>query len=357
MKLAFYISSLETSGGAERAMIGLANRLALENKVTIIAEKGKREQSAYKISGEVAYVNLQDDLIKFPVQQIALLLTARKTVKRIDPDVVISFLALANTRLLASGVYKDYPVVVCERNDPKSDPCSEKKRKLRDKLYKHANLIIGQTDEVKAYFNRLGYKKVDVIPNFVNTIPLVKADRTKTFVTMGRLSNQKNQKWLIDAFIKSKLSEKDYKLVIYGNGELHQELSDFIVENQADNYVQLHPAIENILDEINKCYCFVLPSLYEGMPNALMEAMSMGLPCISTDCPCGGPRALITHEVNGLLVDLYDQQSLINYMRLLADDSKMAKKIGENAVAIRETHSIENISKLWMHSFKKVIKS
>ena len=356
MKLAFYISSLETSGGAERAMIGLANRLASDNNVTIIAERGNKKQSAYKISNDVSYVNLQDNLISLPIPQLALLITARRAVKRINPDVVISFLALANTRLLASGVYKDYPVVVCERNDPKSDPSSEKKRKIRNRLYKHAHLIVGQTDEVKTYFNKLGYKKVDVIPNFLNTIPLVKEDRTKTFVTMGRLSNQKNQRWLIDAFIKSQLNEKGYKLVIYGNGELHQELSNFIVKNKADSYVQLHPAIPNILEVINKCYCFVLPSLYEGMPNALMEAMSMGLPCISTDCPCGGPRSLITHGVNGLLVDLGDQQGLIHDMQLLASDSNLAKKLGENALAIRETHSMEIISKLWMHSFEKVTK-
>lgn len=355
MKIAFYISSLGTSGGAERALVSLANKLATENKVTLIAERGKREQSAYKISEEVSYVNLQDYMLKIPFRRIALFITARKIIKQINPDVIVSFLAMANIRLLASGIYRKYPVVVCERNDPKSDPGSEKKRKLRDRLYRHANLIIGQTEEVKMYFQQLGYKNIDVIPNFVNTIPYTEVERTKTFVTAGRLTNQKNQKWLIDAFIKSGLKERGFQLAIYGNGELQAELSTFIRENKAEDYVKLHPAIKNILEEMNRCYCFILPSLFEGMPNALMEAMSMGLPCISTDCPCGGPRSLITNGVNGLLIDLYDTDGLISAMLSIADDAKMAKALGQEAFKIRESNSLENIAKLWEKSIQSAI--
>lgn len=355
MKIAFYISSLGTSGGAERALVGLANKLAVENDITLIAERGKREQSAYEISDKVAYVNLQDHLVKMPFRRMALLITIRKIIKQINPDVVVSFLAMSNIRLLASGIYSHYPVVVCERNDPKSDPGSEKKRKLRDKLYKHASLIVGQTDEVKRYFQQLGYRNVDVIPNFVNTIPFVEVERTKTFVTAGRLTNQKNQKWLIEAFIKSQLSQRGYQLVIYGNGELQEELLTFIRENEAEHYVKLHPAVSNILEEMNKCCCFILPSLYEGMPNALMEAMSMGLPCISTDCPCGGPKSLITNGVNGLLIDVCDTDGLISAMLSIADNAEMARALGQEAFKIRESNSIENIAMLWEKSIQSVI--
>lgn len=355
MKIAFYISSLGTSGGAERALVGLANKMAAANDVTLIVERGKREQSAYKICDKVAHVNLQDYFVKIPFRRIALLLTTRKIVKQINPDVVVSFLAMSNIRLLASGIYNNYPVVVCERNDPKSDPSSKKKRKIRDKLYKHASLIVVQTDEVKMYFQRLGYKNIDVIPNFVNTIPFAEVERTKTFMTAGRLTNQKNQKWLIDAFIKSQLNKRGYQLVIYGNGELKEELLTFIHENQAEHYVKLHPNVPNILEEMNKCYCFVLPSLYEGMPNALMEAMSMSLPCISTDCPCGGPRSLITNGVNGILVDLYDTEGLISAMQSIANNTELAKTLGQEAFKIRESNSIENITMLWEKSMQSVI--
>ena len=119
--------------------------------------------------------------------------------------------------------------------------------------------------------------------------------------------------------------------------------------------MKLHPAVSNILEEMNKCCCFILPSLYEGMPNALMEAMSMGLPCISTDCPCGGPKSLITNGVNGLLIDLHDTDGLISAMLSVTNNAEMAETLGREAFKIRESNSIENIAALWEKSIQSVI--
>jgi len=357
MKILFYISNLETSGGAERALIGLANWFSNNNDISIVVEHGQRSQVAYQINHHIQYIDLNEHRIKFPIKKISLLLTIKKEIQNIDPDIIISFLALSNIRLLASGIGKQYPVIVCERNDPRSDPKSAKKRKQRDKLYKRAHRIIVQTQEVRDYFLKLNYKHIDVIPNFVNTIPYFESKKEKIIVNVGRLSEQKNQKWLIDSFMHSQLSKRGYQLVIYGDGDLKEELEQYINENKANGYIFIHGTIPNLLEEINKASCFVLPSLYEGMPNALMEAMSMRLPCISTDCPCGGPRSLIKNGVNGVLIEINDQNQFIKALKRIIEDKEYANRISQEAFQIRKTHSINKISKMWEKSIKATLKN
>jgi glycosyltransferase involved in cell wall biosynthesis len=143
-----------------------------------------------------------------------------------------------------------------------------------------------------------------IIPNPINPEFNVKpfsGKRRKIITSVGRLSEQKNQHVLIEAFSRIEKDFPDYELVIYGEGNLRETLENQIKTLKLENKVKLPGVKKNIKNEIYDCSLFVLPSLYEGMPNALMEAMALGLPVISTDCPCGGPRFLI-HNYNGLLV-------------------------------------------------------
>ena len=102
---------------------------------------------------------------------------------------------------------------------------------------------------------------------------------------------------------------------------------------------------------------FILASNYEGMPNSLIEAMSLGLVCISTDCPCGGPRDLIEDGVNGLLVPVGDKDAMAAAMTRILENRELADKMGAEASKIQEKCSPEVTNTKWKKFFDKIIAS
>ena len=115
--------------------------------------------------------------------------------------------------------------------------------------------------------------------------------------------------------------------------------------------------VSNIGERIQKSMLYVLTSDYEGMPNSLIEAMALGLPCISTDCPVGGPRFLVDHGKNGLLVNCKDKKSLVKAMECIIENPDFANKLGKNATWIRYTLAPEKIYQEWMNFIVKVVDS
>ena len=131
----------------------------------------------------------------------------------------------------------------------------------------------------------------------------------RDIVSVGRLSNQKNFELLISSFnrIKDQITDN---LIIYGEGPNRTALEKMINQFGISDRVKLPGLVSNVPELIQASSVFVLPSNYEGLPNALMEAMALGVPCVSTDCPCGGPRMLISNKINGLLVPIKDEYAL-----------------------------------------------
>ncbi|NLZ94893.1 MAG: glycosyltransferase family 4 protein, partial [Bacteroidales bacterium] len=115
-------------------------------------------------------------------------------------------------------------------------------------------------------------------------------------------------------------------------------------------------AVSDVLNRMSSSEVFVLPSNFEGMPNALMEAMAVGLPCISTACPCGGPEEIIKDHVNGILVPVGDKKALENALLEVIENKELALTIGNNALNIRESHSVDIISDRWLTFIKSIVK-
>ena len=159
---------------------------------------------------------------------------------------------------------------------------------------------------------------------------------------------------MIEAFAEVHQRHPEYRLVIYGEGPERKLLEELVKRLGLQELCQLPGATNEVLEKIYSVSLFVLPSDFEGMPNALMEAMSLGLPCISTDCPCGGPRELIRDGENGLLVPVGDKAALVTAMEKLINDRDMALRMSKKALEIRNTHSMDAICKRWLEFFRDV---
>lgn len=191
--------------------------------------------------------------------------------------------------------------VISERNDPAHFSGRAIVKTISRMLMKTASGYVFQTRDAQQYYGLEKHRKSVVIPNPLRDAdkmpaPFTGETRRKSIVNVGRLIGQKNQTMLIEAFSRISAEYPEYQLTIWGEGGDRKKLQEQIDSLGLEGRVNLPGSSNQVYQEILDAGIFVLSSDYEGMPNALMEAMALGLPCISTDCPCGGPRDLIRHE-------------------------------------------------------------
>ena len=101
---------------------------------------------------------------------------------------------------------------------------------------------------------------------------------------------------------------------------------------------------DNVKEEIIDSAMFVLSSDYEGISNSMIEALAMGIPVISTDCPGGGSRIYIENNVSGLLIPVGDKGALVDAMGKIAGNEEFAKQLSENSVKIRVNYGLSRIA-------------
>lgn len=347
------------SGGAERVVSSLANELVQRGYNVSIVLVILRDQK-YATDPRIGIHSLDciDDLDIPTVKRYLLRLSKlRRVLKQLSPDLVISFLADINIDVCLSMIGRKVPVIVSERNDPAKEPASRAKQILRRFAYLRANGFVFQTPDAQAYFSHRIQKKSTIILNpLTSTIADVfRGQREKRVVAVGRLAEQKNYPLLLEAFCKFSEQFREYVLDIYGQGPLEQELQNQIHEMGLDGKVTLKGYCSDAHSAIRNAAFYVLPSDFEGMPNTLIEAMALGLPSISTDCPCGGPRMLIRNRENGILVPVGDAAALEKAMCTLAADPDYAAKIGLAAEQLRNRVDIGTITDQWVQYINTVI--
>ena len=173
---------------------------------------------------------------------------------------------------------------------------------------------------------------------------------------VGRLSEQKDYPSLFKAFRLVSEKHPDIRLEIFGTGGDELSLRDFATKLGIDGKVDFMGTRKDAILMIADSLCYVMSSRFEGMPNALMEAMAIGLPCVSTDCP-NGPRELIEDGVNGLLVPVGDHESLADAICKMIEDREFATTCAIRAKGILNTHSVENIAKQYMNYVQLVLEN
>ena len=334
-------------GGAEKSIINLSNWLANHGHDVILASV-EGDQQSFPIEKKVIFKGYNVQKKGKVFTHIQLFLNTQRAFLESKADVVIGFwihpmfyLSLNPKSCKAIKIYS-------ERNDP-NFAYGKFSKLLRSFVMKSMSGVVFQTKDAMSYFDKQIQEKSEVIHNPVyinrNEYPVIE-DSDNRIVSVGRLSAQKNYKLLINAFNKIKDEYKELKLEIYGEGPKRKELEDYIVLLNLEDRVKLMGAYPDVINRIYGARMFVLSSDYEGMPNALMEAMSIGIPVISSDCPCGGPRELISDGENGFLFECASLDSLVFKMREVLNSSDIIR-IKKNEKAICDTHNSDMIFDKW----------
>lgn len=230
-------------------------------------------------------------------------------------------------------------------------------RVLKHLQYRVADGYVFQTPEATRMYNRRATRIGTVIANpIIDQLPdPIFNNLRKEIVNTGRLCDQKDQATLIRAFDRFHQQHPEYKLIIYGSGEYKEILQALIDELRLSECTQIISGLTDISQRINGASMFILSSKAEGMPNALIEAMSMGVLSISTDCPAYGSRMLIENNHNAVLVPIGDVERMAEEMTRLIDDESLADMIRHNAVAIREKLNPEKTAKAWLDYISAIV--
>lgn len=339
-----FIPTLEI-GGAERVVSIIAPIWATYNDVNVYVCLLKSTNNRFILPDNINIVTLKSNKNRL-LNNLLVFHRLRRTIKKIKPDVIQTFMTKYNLIALLSVLGLDQRVIVSERANPLT---------IRNKLYEFgqkilypkASGIIAQTELSKSVLqSKQLNKRITVIPNPTKISNEICNYNAKVILNVGRLIKEKGQSDLIDAFKKIK-NKKEWKLLIIGDGPLRSTLEKKIVDESVANV-----EILGFKSDVEKYYktssIFSFSSFSEGYPNALIEAMSYGLPVVSYNCS-SGPADILVHEKNGFLIKLGDVDSLAFYMQKLIDDYDLRVFIGTNAKRDISSNSEDVIAEKWFN--------
>ena len=361
-KIVFHLNCLE-QGGAERVVTNLANRFAKEGYQVIIATEWYGENE-FQIDPEVQRVHVGlregDEKKHHLIQFLLRVKYLREFLKKEKPDILIPFARKALYRGLTAAYFMKIPVLISIRTDPVGH-YDERSDKLQiPLLFPRADGCVFQTEGARDFFAPRLQDNSRIILNPIHDkyIGVPKPEkRTKTIVQSGRLVDFKNQPMLIRAFVKVHEKHPEYDLKIYGGDSFDgtkEILENLIQENNAQDYIHLMGASDSLERDMADAALFAFTSDWEGLPNALMEAMALGLPIVATDCPCGGPRTIMTNEVDGLLIPIKNEQALENGINRLIEDPVLAERLGTEARKIADKANGQAVFEQWRDYIEEV---
>ncbi|SMX47254.1 glycosyltransferase family 4 protein [Actibacterium lipolyticum] len=346
------------AGGAEKIIAMLArHRAELGDEVHVIAMNCPADGPYFKYPDNVTlHVMDKETPKRVRFLQLRRLLFIRRTLKELQPDVVISFLTKINVLTLLGNFWRKFPIIASERNNPKAQKNNGLWRHLNNLTSVTADLVVMLTHKALGELPDSVRRKAIVINNPCGEFPGIsfQPKGLKRVVSAGRLDHQKGFDHLITAFDIVRKAHPDATLTIFGEGKERAPLQKLINKLGLNDVVTMPGTTKRNGSWIEKGDIFVLSSRHEGFANVVAEATVAGIPTVSVDCDYG-PREIIRSMENGVLVPLGSTDALANALVLLLNDPDLQKKFTAAAQINRERFMPEKILSQWDNAIDTVM--
>jgi glycosyltransferase involved in cell wall biosynthesis len=371
LKLLFFIHSL-SGGGAERVSANLANHWAGRGWDVAVVTLAPQSGYLYELHSAVRRISLgmagdsRNALIGL-WQNLRRILALRRVLRQIEPDIALGLMTTANVMLaLATWGLPHVRVIGSERIHPPQWPLDFPWEELRRRTYGRLAAVTALTGKSADWLRaHTGARRVPVIPNAAlwplpEQVPKVSpnsvsASGRQLLLTVGRLDAQKGFDLLVEAFATLAHKHPDWDLVILGEGPQGSALQSRAKVAGLEKRVFLPGRAGNVGEWYKRADLYAMSSRFEGFPNTLVEAMAHGLPAVSFDCDTG-PRDIIRHEVDGLLVPPGDVAGLTAALDRLMSDAALRQRFARRAVEARDRFSMARIAGMWEELFAEVTK-
>jgi GalNAc-alpha-(1->4)-GalNAc-alpha-(1->3)-diNAcBac-PP-undecaprenol alpha-1,4-N-acetyl-D-galactosaminyltransferase len=377
MKITLVIAKL-SGGGAERVAANMANYWAAKGwGVSVLTTGCGGEPPGYDLHPRVGHLPLGQERFGCPptdpqsfaplagllavcsppereglLQESRRIMRLRGALLSTEPDVVISYIDRTNINVLAATRGTGLPVIVNEQCDVGNNFIGPGWDLLRRRLYRESNFVVVLTEESLDYFSPDASLRGRIIPNpltpSVFSEPRVMPGRKKgrTLMAMGRLAREKGFDLLLHVFSLVAKKHPDWTLEILGEGTDRPYLESCAAELGLGEQVRLPGFTRRPFQALRRADLFVLSSLCEGFPNALLEAMACGVAVVSFDCP-SGPRHIIRDGVDGVLVPPRNGRAMAAALDRLMGDEQERRRLAARATEVAERFSMEKVMGMW----------
>lgn len=334
-------------GGIEKASTSFANYLAEQNIDVYILALYKSVHF-FHLNDKITFIepHFTRNYFSKYLYIFKVLYYIRKNTEKIDPNTVLAYGEWTNPFVLLALQFTKYPVFVSDRMNPlaKLPFLSSVLKKI---FYKKASGIIAQTNFAKqVLFEKTKSKNITVIPNPLTPIEGVITEQKNRIISVGRLTKEKGHQYLIEAF--SRIKNTDWELCIVGDGNERASLEKLSQKLQVHDRVIFHGHLKDFSKLMYESKIFVLPSLKEGFPNALVEAMSVPLACISTDF-LGSKNEIIKNGINGILVPTANAEKMAVAIQYLINHPLIADELAKEAYKIKEELAFDKIASQYLN--------
>ena len=371
MKIVYYTDQTYLHGGIERVLANKINYLVNQKDVQVylITTEQKGKPHRYKIDDRlISYdlaINYNREISYFKKENFSKIIShykrLTKVLKQINPDIVIvvnydyAFYFMPFIHLKSKKIKEYHSSRYYESLNRQANKSFLRKilNRVNDYIEKKYDRLVLLTKDEKRHFKS---SNTIVIPNGIIVKEKKKSElSSKIAISAGRIAPVKGFDKLIKAWYYVALQYPDWKLQIYGDGDrqLQMELQDLIKELKLSEQVCLCGKTESLANKMFQSSIYVLSSKTECFPMVLLEAQLMGLPIVSFDCPYG-PRNIIHHNIDGLLVYDQDEVKLSQSIIRLIEDGKMRRDMGSHAQINIDKYYTRKVMKKWLDLFKKL---